>query len=163
MVKRINLATAIGCIALSLFVIVESLQLEFYTKLGPGPGFFPLILGAIFGFLGLVWLVQIVLRKKAAPKEGEEEKLFPDKGGKMRILMIVVSLLAVAALMEFLGYQISMFLFMFFLVRFQGKRKTYVALLASLVGSVGIFYLFGAALDVQLPASSVPFLARIGL
>jgi len=47
--QRIHQAAALFFLAFSAFVVWESWNLEYYTHLGPGAGFFPLWLGVIMG------------------------------------------------------------------------------------------------------------------
>ncbi len=159
MTKRVHQGTAIGGIAIAISIIVGSLELQFYTRLGPGPGFFPLILAVIFGILSLVWLIQSTVYKS----ESGEKKFLPDKAALARIGAIVVSLIGVRILMNPLGYQLTMFMFLFILIKFLGKRKLVETVIVSLFGSVGVYYLFGKVLGLLLPTSSIAFLAAIGL
>ncbi len=51
--QRIHQGAALFFLAFSAFVVWESWNLEYYTHLGPGAGFFPLWLGVIMGGLSL--------------------------------------------------------------------------------------------------------------
>ncbi|HEY9053585.1 MAG TPA: tripartite tricarboxylate transporter TctB family protein [Rectinemataceae bacterium] len=159
MVKRAYQATAIGCIVFAIAIMAGSLELQFYTKLGPGPGFFPFILASIFGVLSIVWLIQSTVRKT----ESGSKRFLPDKHALIRISAIAAGLLGVSLLMEPLGYQLTMFIFLFSLITLLGKRKILEAAIVSILGSVGVFYLFGKVLGLILPTSSIAFLAAIGL
>jgi len=65
--------------------------------------------------------------------------------------------------MDFLGFQMVMFPLLFFLLRVVGRQKIWLTLVIALLGSVGIYHLFGSYLDVQLPKASLAFLAGLGL
>ncbi|OHE34350.1 MAG: hypothetical protein A3J94_01620 [Syntrophus sp. RIFOXYC2_FULL_54_9] len=65
--------------------------------------------------------------------------------------------------MSVIGFQLTMFLFMVFLLRVLGRSSVWTTLSIALVCSVGVFHLFGRYLDVQLPASSLSMLAALGL
>jgi putative tricarboxylic transport membrane protein len=145
--------------AFAAAVMVMSLELQFYTRLGPGPGFFPFILAGIFGVLSLAWLIQVTLKK-----DGEGGKKFlPDRAGLLRVGAIAAALILVRLLMNALGYQLTMFLFLFGLTVGLGKRKPLEAGIVAVIGSVGVYYLFGKVIGLLLPASSISFLAAIGL
>ena len=133
--------------------------MEYYTKLGPGAGFFPFWLAAALGMLAVVWLIQ-VSRRSGAPKEGA---FFPKRAGLIQIVSILASLLVMAGLMTPIGFQLSMFLFLVFLLGVLGRQKLWVTLVIAILGSVGVFHVFGGYLDVPLPAASIPFLANLGL
>lgn len=143
----------------SALVVKESLDLEYYTKLGPGAGFFPFWLAASLGILALVWLIQ-VSRRSGAPKQGA---FFPKRAGIIKIVSILAALLAMAGLMTPIGFQLSMFLFLVFLLGVLGRQKLWMTLIIAVLGSVGVFHVFGGFLDVPLPAATIPFLANLGL
>jgi putative tricarboxylic transport membrane protein len=149
---------ALCFLVFSAYLMWDSLKnMQYYTPLGPGTGFFPFWLGALLGVLGIIWLVQV------SRQSGKEEALFPDRGGLLRILSIVLSLAMVSALLDLLGFQLTMFLFMAFMLMVLGRQAIWVTLIISLVCSVGVYHLFGRYLDLQLPAASLAFLARVGL
>ena len=56
-----------------------------------------------------------------------------------------------------------MFLFLLFMLMILGRQTIWMTLIIALVGSVGVYHLFGRYLDVQLPTASLTFLANLGL
>jgi putative tricarboxylic transport membrane protein len=157
--QRIHQGAALCFTAFSAFVVWESWNLEYYTSLGPGAGFFPLWLGAAMGGLSLTWLVQISSRK-GRPKEGI---FLPERGGMVRLLSVLGAMVAATLLMDLLGFQVAMFLLLFFLLLIPGRQTIWLTLVVALLGSVGIYRLFGSYLDVQFPQASLAFLAGLGL
>ena len=156
---RIYRIAGLCFVALSAFVVWESWNLEYYTSLGPGPGFFPLWLGVVMGALSLAWLVQ-VFGGKGGP---DDVAILPERAGIARILLTLASLAAMAGLMNLLGFQLAMFLFLVFLLKGLGRQSLWGTLVVALLGSVGVYHLFGAYLDLPLPAATVKFLAKLGL
>jgi len=146
-------------VALSAFVVWESWSLEYYTNLGPGPGFFPLWLGVVMGALSLVWLAQVFVRKGGPG----DVAILPERTGIVRILSTLAALVGMAGLMNLLGFQLTMFLFLVFLLKGLGRQPLWLTLVVALLGSVGVYHLFGAYLDLPLPAATVKFLAKLGL
>lgn len=117
--RRIHQIAALCFLAFSAYLMWESWNnMEYYTPLGPGAGFFPFWLGALLGGLGIVWLVQVSRRSG----KKEEDVSLPDRGGIARILSIIVSLAAVSALLDLLGFQLMMFLFMLFMLMILGRQ-----------------------------------------
>ena len=157
--QRIHQTAALLFIVGSAFVVWEALNLDYYSKLGPGAGFFPFWLGLFFGVLSFVWLVQ-VSRQSGKPKEGA---FLPGEGGTGRIVSILVALVILGGLMNLIGFQLTMFLFLVFLLKGLGRQGLWVTLVVALLGSVGVYHLFGAYLDVPLPVASLAFLANLGL
>ena len=146
-------------LGIAAFVMWQSWGLEYYTKLGPGPGFFPFWLGVGLAALVAVWLAQ-VSRPAGRPKEGA---FLPERSGLLRIGTILAALGAMAACMDLLGFKLAMFLFLGFLLRIVGRQSWWVTAVVTLLGSVGVYHVFGRYLDVQLPAASIALLARFGL
>lgn len=156
--QRIHQIAALLFMIGSAFVIWEALNLEYYSKLGPGAGFFPFWLGVAFGVLSLTWLSQ-VSRESGKPKEGA---FLPKEGGTGRILSILASLVVLSCLMKVIGFQATMFLFLVFLLVVLGRQKPLVTLIIALLGSVGLYHLFVRYLDVPLPVASLAGLAKLG-
>jgi len=157
--QKIHQGAALCFTVFSAFVVWESWNLEYYTPLGPGAGFFPLWLGGAMGGLSLAWLVQVSGGKGRPP----EVAFLPGREGLVRLLSVLCALVAATLLMDFLGFQLAMFLLLVFLLRVPGRQKVWLTLVIALLGSVGIYHLFGSYLDVQLPKASLAFLAGLGL
>lgn len=157
--QRVYQTAGLCFIGLSSFVVWESWNLEYYTNLGPGPGFFPLWLGVILGGLSLAWLVHESIQKEKA----RDRAFLPPSSGIVRIVSILAALAAMAGFMNLLGFQLSMFLFVVFLLMVLGRQTPWVTVIAALVCSVGVYHLFGGYLDVSLPAASIKWLAGLGL
>jgi len=158
-VQRIHQIAALIFMASSALVVWESVDLEYYSNLGPGPGFFPFWLGTVLGVLSLVWLVQVT-RPSGRPKDGP---FLPGQAGIVRIVSTLAALVALAVLMNPLGFQLAMFLFLVFLLMVLGGQRLWVTLIIGLLGSVGVYHVFGSYLDVSLPVSSMAILAKLGL
>jgi len=146
-------------VAFSAFVTWEAWRMEYYTSLGPGPGFFPFWLGVVMGGLSLVWFFQ-ASHLKIGPKAAS---LLPQGEGMRRLLSVLVALLLSTFVMDYIGFQLSMFFLLVFLLRVHGQQGRWITLIVAVAGSAGIFHLFGSYLDVQLPRSAIAFLAALGL
>ena len=156
--QRIHQLAALLFMIGSVFVVWEAWNLEYYSKLGPGAGFFPFWLGTTLGILSFVWLVQ-VSRRSGKPKDGA---FLPREGGTGRIVAILASLVVLGGLMKFIGFQLTMFLFMVFLLMFLGRQKLVMTLIVALSCSVGVYHVFVRYLDVPLPTASLALLAKLG-
>ncbi|MCP9001721.1 tripartite tricarboxylate transporter TctB family protein [Pseudarthrobacter sp. RMG13] len=158
--------------ALAAAVVVSSTGMGFWVRLGPGPGFFPLVLGSLLGLLSLLWIGQEVRGAKngALPDEPETgdstDLVIPEEPHEPLRLKtaatIVISLAVLAALMPLIGFQLSMLLFLVFHLRVMGRRRWLLTTLVSVVGSFGVFILFTRVLTVNLPAASIGFLQSLG-
>ncbi len=135
------------------FVIWEALGLRYYTRLGPGPGFFSLWLGGILSALALVMIVRATF---AAP-EPIAPGFFTDRQGYLSIGAIVLCLIVAATLMRSLGYCLTLSAILLFLLRVLGRTAWKPAIAAALLGGFGVYYVFVHWLGVPLPAGILAF------
>lgn len=146
--KRVWQIACIAFVALAIFWLIVSFEYPYKDKLGPGPGFFPLWLSIITGALALALLFQISLAKSSVDGSAT---LLPERQGALRILAILVALVGSLALLELLGFRISLFLFLFILPFALGERNWWVTLVFAAAGSFGVFHVFYYWLKVPLP------------
>ena len=139
--------------AVGVYVLVSSIELGLWTSLGPGPGLFPFAMGAVLAAMAVLWLIQ-ELRKPSDTVEGVDRGL---------VTAVVLSLVILAAVMDLLGFQLSMFLFLMYHLKLRGRRTWISSLITALAGSAGAYYAFNYGLNVALPVSAFPLLNTIGL
>jgi putative tricarboxylic transport membrane protein len=139
--------------AVGVYVVVTSLDLGLWTSLGPGPGLFPFAMGALLVLLPVVWFFQ----------ERHEATETGDPVDRSLVIAVVVSLLILATVMNIIGFQVSMFLFLLYHLRIRSRRTWASSLIISLAGSVGVYYAFNYGLNVALPGASILPLTLIGL
>lgn len=145
-----------GLSALGIGAAVGAVGLGVWTPRGPGPGFFPLVLG--LGILGLTvaWFVQSLRDADAAGAT----RLEMDLRG---VGITLGSLVVLGLLLDVIGFQTAMFLFLLFHLRLRGRVGWLVSVSIALVGSVGSYVLFNNVLQVGLPVGSVPPFTWIGI
>lgn len=146
--KRAWQITCIAFVVLSVFTIVLSLEYPYKDRLGPGPAFFPIWLSIITGALALALFFQTTWGGSVADAA---TKLLPERQGAWRIIIILSALLACLALLELLGFRISLFLFLLFLPLALGVDNRWGTLIFAVAGSFGIFHVFYYWLKVPLP------------
>ena len=139
--------------AVGVYVLFSSVGLGLWTSLGPGPGLFPFAMGGVLVAMSALWLVQ-ELRQPSGKAEGIDRGV---------VLSVVLSLVVLAAVMDLLGFQLSMFLFLLYHLKVRGGRRWVSSLIIALAGSVGAFYAFNYGLNVALPVSAFAPLNLIGL
>ena len=111
------------------------------------------------GGLSLAWLVRVSGR----PERAKISAFLPHGAGLARVLSILAALVAMSGLMNLLGFQLTMFLFLVFLLMVMGRQALWLTLVVAFLGSVGVYRLFGGYLDVSLPAATVKLLVNLGL
>ena len=161
--RRNSLIAGILFLVFSIIVMGTAWSMEYYSSIGPGPGFFPFWLSLILGLLSIIWIIQVARTKKDSDAGDNDSGFLPKGKGLLRILSIVGALAFMILAMDTVGFQLPMFAFLIFLLYVLGKVKPLTTLIIAAVGSFGLFYVFTLLLDVQLPLSAIPFLASLGL
>jgi len=133
--------------------IYLSSKLPLLDALGPGPGFFPLILALLGVVLSLVLLVQLVRQPDAAgvPDPDAGDDLVPDRSAMFRIVGIIVLLLAAFTALDPHGYRLTALVFITLLLLVLGVRNYIAIALVALALSFGVFHSFYYWLKVPLP------------
>lgn len=159
--NRINLAAGVVFLVFSIVVMTVSRSMEYFSSLGPGPGFFPYWLGLLIAILSTIWIAQTLMawRREA----GTNAEFLPKGAGLVRVLSIVGALALIVLLMDTVGFQLSMLAFLVFLLIALGRVNPWLTIAVAVVGSFGLNYVFKTWLDVRLPLSSFSWLAGLGL
>jgi len=146
--KRTWQVACILFLAGAVVMLISSFEYPYKDRLGPGPGFFPFWLSLIVVGLSIALLFQIT-RGQKAPYGSESP--YPNRQGAGRILIVLVALVGSLAMLDYLGFRISLLLFLLFLPIALGIRQWWVVSLFALAGSFGIFHVFYHWLKVPLP------------
>ena len=125
----------------------QALGMRFYSHLGPGPGFFPFWLAVALGIIAIAMMVEARFRNREPMPDG----FIPSREGMMRVAAVVIALAMTAALLEPLGFRLTMFAALGFLLAGLGGQSWRVALVIAFAGSFGTFELFDRWLRVTLP------------
>ena len=142
-----SVLVGIGAFAtVGVYVLVSSTDLGLWTSLGPGPGLFPFAMGSVLVAMAVLWLIQ-ELRRPSDTVDGVDRAL---------VIAVVLSLTILAAVMDLLGFQLSMFVFLMYHLKLRGRRSWLSSLITAFAGSVGAFYAFNYGLNVTLPVSASP-------
>ncbi len=145
--RRAWQVTSLGFLALSVLVLVQSLQFSLKDPLGPGPGFFPFWLSLLSGVLAVVLFFQVsVERAEPAPA-----RLIPDRAAGVRVLLVLAGLAGATLLLGPLGFRLTLFLFIVYLLVALGARRWWLIAGFALAGSFGVFHAFYYWLRVPLP------------
>jgi putative tricarboxylic transport membrane protein len=147
--KRAWQIMCLAFVAAAVVTLISSFGYAYKDRLGPGPGFFPVWLSLITGGLSLALFFQVTWGR--TPPFEPASPLPQDRPGAVRILIILAALAASVALMDFLGFRITLLLFLFFLPLALGIRSWVLILIFSLLGSFGVFHVFYYWLKVPLP------------
>jgi putative tricarboxylic transport membrane protein len=158
-IRRLYQTAALFFIFLGIFIVWESRILKYYTSLGPGAGFLPFWVGVALTILSCVWLAQVSFE----PAKNLSEGFLPNRKGGKQVLSILSALVLCVVLLGPLGFSLTMFGFLIFLLLILGRQKPVVTLVIALIGSFGVQYVFENWLGVGLPKSSIGILKGLGL
>ena len=111
----------------------------------PGPGSLPFIVGLISIGLSLVVVVQALTKES-----GPSKKFFPDQSSLRKLILALVSIVGYGLLLKSLGFMVTTFLFLLFVLALVGRERWVTALSFSLLTAV-LSYLLFKALQVDLP------------
>jgi putative tricarboxylic transport membrane protein len=151
--KRFNshqVDVGIGAIvvALALFVLAQSLQLDFYVEGIPGPGFFPTLLAIALGLTGMILAVVSFVRAKTSSEPFDA----PTRNQVMRSLGVWLAVLASVLLVPIAGFVLAMLALAAVLILGLEGQRTIKGVAGVIVIPVGAYLLFSGLLGVQLPA-----------
>jgi len=146
--KRAWQIMCVAFIAVSALTILFSFGYPYEDKLGFGPAFFPVWLSLITGALALALFIQTTWGESVVDLSAT---LLPDRQGLWRIFLILIALLGCLALLEPLGFRITLFLFLLALPMGLGAGNWWVTLVIAVAGSFGVFHVFYYLLKVPLP------------
>ena len=135
-------------LGIAIYICVGSLRLSLGSFHHPGPGFLSFYAGLILGGLALVVHLQ---SRKAASAQREAEPIWSSRQRGWKMVLTVVALLVYAVGMSYLGFLISTFIFLAFLLKVIEPQRWSVALFGSLAASGTFYLLFEMGLQSQLP------------
>jgi putative tricarboxylic transport membrane protein len=142
-VTRRNIFAAIFFLFFSLYICFESLRIGFGSWHKPGPGFLAFWSGIVLGCLALVTMFE-----NGKANEGSESSAQVSWRGRVSCFL---ALLAYVVLLNPLGFLLTTFLFITFLVKVVEGRGWGAAMLMGSAMALGSYGLFELCLKSQLP------------
>ncbi|OGL59711.1 MAG: hypothetical protein A3J27_01465 [Candidatus Tectomicrobia bacterium RIFCSPLOWO2_12_FULL_69_37] len=146
--RKIEILTALGFIALSLAVMGEGLKVGVGV---PGrafqPGFFPFWLGALLGLCGIILIVQLL----AASGQVSYVAFFHDRTAWVSVLKVIVTAAGMLVLTYLVGFYTASIAYLFAYLRFVGRHRWPAVLIMSLGFPVASHIIFEQVLQILLP------------
>ncbi len=145
--QRLDKVGSVVCLVIAGIALWQSMMVPMGNIRQPGPGFLPFWVGVILALLsGVLWF-EASFRKPAA----EPVRFFSGEGKWPYVIAAGIALLIYTFLLEPLGFIISTFLLLIFLLRVIGKQKWWVGITGSILVTFFTHLIFKVALKVQLP------------
>jgi putative tricarboxylic transport membrane protein len=148
-VRRGEIVAGLALAVLGAYVATQSLTWEVLGRSGPGPGFFPLIYGALMVVLSLMLVV------RSAGRRSTESSDPMDWRGVGVAMSLWITFAASVLVMKYFGFLIALALLMFFIARVVFSRRIAHALAAALVAPPLFYAVFTFGLQVRLPVGSL--------
>ena len=150
--KKGDTIFAIICMGLSLWLILESLQFDYLSDFGPGPGFEPFWLGVMLALLSIALLIN-TLRKKDN-EEDDKPRLPGWKSlGRLGVIMLIMAGLALS--MNTLEFILAVFIFVALILYILEKVSILKSVFYGIMFSGFIFLLFRYWMNIDLPKGFV--------
>ncbi len=151
--SRYNSIAAIFFFLTGIFFTLYAPTVEIGTFTEPGPGFLPFWAGLTL----LVMSIVLFLKNFSRKDEGVRLPFFPQSDSWKRVSAVFLSLIAYNLLLTRLGFTLTTFLFLTFLVRFIFPQTWKRSLTVGVLGSVFARLLFINFLETQLPKGFLGF------
>ncbi len=145
--QRYNKVAAVFFFFVGLFFALYARRVEIGTWTEPGPGFLPFWAGLTLLAMGLLLLFKSYRQPAGAPASS----FFPQPDSWKRVSATFLSLIAYNLLLTTLGFTITTFLLLAFLIRFIFPQTWTRTLTVSVLGSIFARLLFINFLETQLP------------
>jgi len=146
--KYSDFISGIFWIAVGILLTLWSARYEFGNIIQPGPGFLPLTLGILLILLSIILLGQAM---KVSPNR-QTVTASSARGAWKKVVYAVLILLLTTFIFEKIGYLITIFLMIIFLMWGAALRSWKTILLVAFVSAIGVYLVFVVLLKQPLPS-----------
>ncbi len=145
--KRSDRVSALFFLLLSLFLCQQSIGIGLGTLRQPGPGLLAFGTGAGIGILALWLLIQSIISKESRGEASFDERA-PQKG---KPLVICLSLFGYTIAVNWLGFVVSTFIFVLFMLRLIEPERWWLRVMKATLITIGNYMVFVMWLGIDLP------------
>ena len=157
--KRRDLLSSLFFLAVGGLFSIGSFNYSIWDQYGPGPGFFPLLLGILFTILSFLLLIVSSLMK-----EHKGDELVESDSLNFRIIrktvIYLVFLFCFYFLFDQLGFLLTILFFMIGVLILFSRKSIKFSLSLSILTSILTYLIFVRLLGVQLPGGILQNLFR---
>lgn len=143
--RRALLGTSIAALLLAVAYLAEATRYPRGTMAQPGPGLFPLAVGALLLIAALATGLEVRFRRTW------EDMDWPRRSDALRALAVLAASLGYVILLPRLGHPVAATLVTLAVLQMMQLRGWALKLGLSLVIGLGSYYLFAVMLGVPLP------------
>ncbi|WP_062234616.1 tripartite tricarboxylate transporter TctB family protein [Fictibacillus sp. FJAT-27399] len=131
-------------------MFVQSLSYQYSSKLGPGPGMFPLWLSGILIVFSFLYIIRSIRKERITFAE-----ILPKGKDSKQLLKVLTALVGFILIVPFIGFIMAGIIFLFILL--SGEYRWYINLLISIGVTILLFWVFHGLLSVPLPVNNFGF------
>ena len=146
--RAYDIVSTLFWMTLGLYVTISGVRLGFGEWQDPGSGFIAVLSGCGLLLLSAIWLVMTIAKRWGLTPT---KKFFAESTSYKRVLLIILSLLVFAALLDWAGFMITTLVFLVFLFRSIDPQRWRIAIPLALGIAIICFIVFQLWLQVQLP------------
>ena len=151
--KQRDIVSSIIWMALGVLFVAGAWQQGLMRKGVPGPGFLPFFSGLALVFVSLFVLIPALGGREKAGRRA----FFPERESLRKLLFALIALFAFVVALEYVGYLLTTFLFIFFISRLMEPKGWPATALLAFLTAVLSYALFVVLLEVQLPRGLLGF------
>jgi putative tricarboxylic transport membrane protein len=150
--RSYDLGSSLLCLFIGMGFVIGGVKMGLGPPNAPGAGFFPIVIGGIFSTLSLALLIKTALGRT---RTGEKQRFWKANDSWTKVTLVLLSLIMFMLLLEFLGYLATTIVFIFFLLKFVGKKGWSASIIMAVLVSLCSYALFKMALGVSLPGGLI--------
>ena len=144
--KKFDLISSTFWLVIGFLICEESYRIHLGNFRSPGPGFFPFGSGFVLGGLALVIMIN-GWRKRV----GERKAFWEERSRWPKVAMTLLLIFVYGLLLEPLGFLLTTFLIMGFLLRLIEPQRWRTVIAGAVLSALGSYLIFQVWLEVELP------------
>lgn len=146
--KKGDRVLSIICMGLGLWLIIESLQFDYLSEFGPGPGFEPFWLGILLALLSISLFIDTFLKRN--DREYERSCLPGLKAlGRVGLIMLITAGFALS--LNTLGFLLTVFLFVSLILFTLEEVGILKSMFYGIMFSASVFLIFSYGMEINFP------------
>ncbi len=154
--KKYELASSLAWTAVGILFFIGSIRLDPGSLSEPGPGFFPFVMAACLVCFSSFHSISSLIKSRQL-KFTLEERFWPESDGIKRILFTIIFLFIFVIALNYLGFILTTYLFLFITLRFIEPRKWLTVILVGSLTTVFSYLIFQFWLRSNLPVGFLGF------
>lgn len=154
--KKNDLISSLAWLIVGVLFCTGSIRLGLGTISEPGPGFFPFLMSAFLISFSLIKIISSLKKGGEVPID-TSKGYWPERDGIKRIAFVFILLFMFTIALNYLGFVLTTFLFIFSLLRFVDPQKWQTVFLTTVLTTVLSYAIFEIWLKANLPEGLLGF------